>query len=559
MSNGPVQTVLERLEGVRRRGDGRWQARCPAHADHAPSLSVTTGGDGRALVHCHAGCTPESVCAAMSLPTTALFSNPPTAAGPRKRRRIVKTYHYTDENGEVLFEVGRYEPKEFTQYRPHPDGGRVWGLSAGWYRRGRQDWHRVESGKPPPPGASWLPECRRVLYRLPDLLRADPAEWVFVVEGEKDADRLADLGFVATTNPQGAGSWDDSYSDVLRGRRVVVIPDNDPAGLAHAQQVAASLAGRAAEVWIVQLPGLTDKGEDVSDWLDQGASASALAALVAAVRGVPAPDLADPVVVASTVPPRPTPTCAFTQDAEDVQENQDTKRSYVRGDEVRIVYDREMAAGAQTSLRLADYIEVARRVQSELRAAPSKTRCRSSPEFEALRIVKAHPTVAGLPARAAIAAVEDAFLTLCLPAGADPWQSVFGIGREDARTLFFCKWDETLCPAGAKLLDPVLQEARARPLRFQSDYNSDTYHLFLTAVYMMQKKKRGGLVMICGRAFADRLSVSATTVYSYIEQATKDGHLSRVTPHVYQPGGGGKCAEYRFQGEPLPEAGKGGT
>lgn len=52
-----LEIVLARLDGVRRRGAAQWTARCPAHDDREPSLSVTTGTGGRVLLYCHAGCT----------------------------------------------------------------------------------------------------------------------------------------------------------------------------------------------------------------------------------------------------------------------------------------------------------------------------------------------------------------------------------------------------------------------------------------------------------------------------------------------------------------------
>jgi hypothetical protein len=110
---------------------------------------------------------------------------------------------------------------------------------------------------------------RRVPYRLLELLAADPSQLVFIVEGEKDADRLASLGFVAATNAGGAGKWRDEFSGFLRGRNVVIIPDNDESGREHAAKVARSLQGVAASVRVLELPNLPPKG-DVSDWLDAG-------------------------------------------------------------------------------------------------------------------------------------------------------------------------------------------------------------------------------------------------------------------------------------------------
>ena len=103
---------------------------------------------------------------------------------------------------------------------------------------------------------------------------------IFVAEGEKDADRLVSLGFVATCNPGGAGKWQSDYAEFFRGRDVAVLPDNDTAGHDHARSVAANLAPGAARVRILDLPDLPPKG-DVSDWLDDGGTCEALERLVA--------------------------------------------------------------------------------------------------------------------------------------------------------------------------------------------------------------------------------------------------------------------------------------
>ena len=69
-----VDVVLDRLERVRRSGGG-WVARCPAHEDRSPSLSVREGADGRVLVYCHAGCRTEDVVAAIGLSMRDLFAD----------------------------------------------------------------------------------------------------------------------------------------------------------------------------------------------------------------------------------------------------------------------------------------------------------------------------------------------------------------------------------------------------------------------------------------------------------------------------------------------------
>jgi putative DNA primase/helicase len=166
-------------------------------------------------------------------------------------REIVATYDFKDAKGVLLFQVVRWQPKGFSQRRPDGSGDWIWNL------RG----------------------VKPVLYRLPELLSADPREPVFVGEGEKDVDNLARLGLVCTTNCMGAGKWRNEYCEVLRGRKVVLLPDNDPKGSDHMQAVAQLLEGVASSVKIVELPNLPEKG-DASDWLAAGGTLEALNGLV---------------------------------------------------------------------------------------------------------------------------------------------------------------------------------------------------------------------------------------------------------------------------------------
>lgn len=68
-----VETLLSRLECVKPGGSGRWNARCPAHDDKGPSLSIRELDDGRILVHCFAGCAAHEVVMAIGLEITDLF------------------------------------------------------------------------------------------------------------------------------------------------------------------------------------------------------------------------------------------------------------------------------------------------------------------------------------------------------------------------------------------------------------------------------------------------------------------------------------------------------
>jgi hypothetical protein len=74
--NRSTQTLLDRLDDVRSSGKDRWLARCPAHKDGSPSLSICDKGD-RVLAHCFAGCDIADVMTAVNLSMTDLFEDKP--------------------------------------------------------------------------------------------------------------------------------------------------------------------------------------------------------------------------------------------------------------------------------------------------------------------------------------------------------------------------------------------------------------------------------------------------------------------------------------------------
>ncbi len=173
---------------------------------------------------------------------------PSTASKPK----IIGTYDYNDEAGELLFQVVRYKPKGFRQRRPDGKEGWIWSI-----------------GKTP-----------RVLYRLPEITEAVALErTIFIAEGEKAVEALVKLGVPATCSPGGAGKWRDEYSRHLAGANVVILPDNDNPGREHAEMVMNSLKGVAASAKVLALPGLGEAG-DPYDWCDGGGTAEQIWELV---------------------------------------------------------------------------------------------------------------------------------------------------------------------------------------------------------------------------------------------------------------------------------------
>ena len=180
----PIDELLSRLKDVdpphHTKPGGPWTALCPAHDDRKRSLSIANTPD-KILFHCFTRCSSEQIFAALGVHAADLFRNghPPARQELAGRRVVSGTYDYHDERGALLYQVVRFEPKDFRPRRPHGAGG-------GW---------------------TWdLKGTRRVVYRLRELAEQQRVVWV---EGEKDVDRLWALGIAATTSPSGAASWRD--------------------------------------------------------------------------------------------------------------------------------------------------------------------------------------------------------------------------------------------------------------------------------------------------------------------------------------------------------------
>ncbi|MGH3447545.1 MAG: hypothetical protein ACRDP4_07965, partial [Nocardioidaceae bacterium] len=207
-----VLHAVEQATGNSARGNGRQRsARCPAHDDSNPSLSITRGSD-RVLLHCHGGCDTDDVLTAAGLTRTDLYDEP--LEPRRSHNEIVATYDYHDEHGQLLYQVCRMHPKSFRQRRPDPTGGWLWKMG----------------------------ETRRVLYKLPHVLKAVADEHdVYVCEGEKDVHAIEAAGGHATCNPGGAGKWRPEYAQALAGANVIIVADTDQPGRDHAATVAVSV------------------------------------------------------------------------------------------------------------------------------------------------------------------------------------------------------------------------------------------------------------------------------------------------------------------------------
>jgi hypothetical protein len=234
-----IGDILNKLQNVKKLKDDEYIATCPAHEPQKKghqNLTISQKDD-KILINCFANCPPENVCRTIGYELSDLFIKPDESIKmPEQPKKIVATYDYQDEKGQLLYQTVRYLPKDFRQRHQNGNGEWVWNLDG----------------------------CRRVLYHLPEILKIDDP--IYLVEGEKDADNLWSWGRAATTSPMGASNWKPEYADYLKGKRVVVIPDKDSAGYGYAKNVIKSLEGKAQSIKVVILPG--DGIKDVSDWLE---------------------------------------------------------------------------------------------------------------------------------------------------------------------------------------------------------------------------------------------------------------------------------------------------
>lgn len=222
---------------------------CPNHEDREPSLSLNPSkncflcgpcgksGNAWSFAAFLLGVSPDDKPEITAwLKEKGLLNGNGDHRSSGTERKIIKTYSYTDDQGALLYEVVRFEPKDFRQRRPDGNGGWIWNLDG----------------------------VQRVLYHQAAIPKAHV---VFIVEGEKDVEALESLGFRATTNAGGAGKWNDQYSHAFQlHHTVVLIPDNDKPGRDHMEIVGKTLLGKVASIRLLNLEGLPAKG-DFSDWL----------------------------------------------------------------------------------------------------------------------------------------------------------------------------------------------------------------------------------------------------------------------------------------------------
>ena len=246
---------LSRFEGVQQLGGG-WVAKCPAHGDDNPSLSIARGEDGRWLVYCHAGCSAEAVVESIGLKMCDLMpaNEKPNRTIKGRWGQWVCDYVYTDAAGATLYKASRYvkEDGKKTFIIKVPDPSAKFGWAFGLAKK----------------------KIMRVPFRLPRIISAAKAgKTVIVCEGEKDVLSVEEVtGCAATCNVAGAMKWGymfpEDWGKWFEGANVIIIADNDP----KTKKVTKKVRGKTVEEEIEHLRGQKHACDVRRRLLDQGFS-----------------------------------------------------------------------------------------------------------------------------------------------------------------------------------------------------------------------------------------------------------------------------------------------
>lgn len=226
-----IETFVTHFERVKNIDNDQYMALCPAHNDHNPSLSIGYSDDkSRIKLHCFAGCKTENILDSVGLTMKNLYVT-------EKEKTIMnKTiYQYYNADGTIAYTKTRTD---------NTDGTKNFFFEQ-------------------PNGTKGIKGIQHELYNLPAVLSADK---VYFVEGEKCANAVIEQGYVATTLDTGAKSpWCSHYTEYLKDKEVIIIPDNDTPGMNYAKKVLQNISTAR----IVKLPDLSEK-EDIYDWLAMG-------------------------------------------------------------------------------------------------------------------------------------------------------------------------------------------------------------------------------------------------------------------------------------------------
>lgn len=288
--NDALEMILGRLKGVRKTGENQYEAFAPCHDDKRRSLSIGVGEDDLVLLHCQAGCGTDATCHSMALTVADLYprtnghsqngKRPATngsASKPKTPAKPERTYATADE---AIAALPIYAKLGAPDHKFEYGDNGVSFVIARWNatetaKREIRQVSLAEDGR-------WrckAPDSRRPLYHLPELLRSDPDEVVFVPEGETCCEALASIDLLAVTSSGGAAAVDRTDWTPLAGHVVAAMPDHDKPntqGKIPCDEYVAAVTSKLlalnppAKVRILPLYGeeTPRDGQDAVDWIE---------------------------------------------------------------------------------------------------------------------------------------------------------------------------------------------------------------------------------------------------------------------------------------------------
>lgn len=235
-----VQEFLFRLDGVRE-VKGCWKAKCPAHDDKRPSLSVAEGEDGRILLKCFAGCEPEAIVKALGLTVCDLFPNPPGCTQEEYAAAKGLPLDFLRSLGLSQISYSQGEPAVRIPYRDTEGVEKAVQFRIALDGENRFRW---KSGSKP------------ILYGLWRLDRAKAEGYVVIVEGASDCHTLWLHDLPAIGLPSATG-WREGWADYFEGIGwIYVVIEPDRGGQALKKWLARS--GIRDRTFLVTLDGVKD-------------------------------------------------------------------------------------------------------------------------------------------------------------------------------------------------------------------------------------------------------------------------------------------------------------
>ena len=245
------EEVLSHFQ-VKKYGNGKAQALCPAHPDKEASLTITQGNDGKTLLKCHAGCSSESVVLAAGLKMADLFSENRLSEERRRmyiesreKRKIEAVYNYVSINGEYAYTKIRLEGKKML-FGMLNDERFEYGLKG----RSKKEFNAIFGS---------IPRIKEAIERN---------EPIFIPEGEKDVNTLIKKGYAAFSCG-GANDWNKNVSELCNGAEVIILADNDDPGKKLAATIEKDLKGISKSVKIIVPMPDTPKA-DITDYFEAG-------------------------------------------------------------------------------------------------------------------------------------------------------------------------------------------------------------------------------------------------------------------------------------------------